>query len=497
MLKSQYFTVFLSLSCLLWTTVAVHSGEVRKKISTTTNECIFELTGAISGGELAALKELLGDPDNYSNGESSSRLVLCLNSPGGSVSEGVELAKFVYENGIGTRLEPKAKCYSMCAIIFMMGNAKGPEVSFVNRRMHFTSELAFHRPYLSLKEATGFTSGDIEVAYDLGIARTFDFHALGNKIEPWGKHTFIRPDLMEVIVETPGTDLFFIDTVEKAGRWNIDIDGVDSFAKATPLTAYFACENQLQWEIGRHENIEDLWMTFSRMHKIPAEKEGLEFGERVLNDYQVRQIQTSNSDNQTEYWVTGHKTGYAAAYCRIKITKHGFATCGFDEYTNVRLGTGSCATPSERDIDASNFQASSGVIAGFPPDMPLVAFSLVPFQESFASATAVRCVVVSREGSIVDDEPCISRVTFSANSKQRRASRQISFLWPSGAKTHLEITYKEQRVGDNSAKVHREILINGTQTNLQKIDEQSCFLNASSGNTFCTGPLVGVGNGLR
>ncbi len=86
---------------------------------------------------------------NGFDGESSSADTICLNSPGGSVLEGVKLAKQFYKQGVGTVIPAGAECHSMCAILFMMGIAQGPEVSFVNRKLHVTGTLGFHRPIVS------------------------------------------------------------------------------------------------------------------------------------------------------------------------------------------------------------------------------------------------------------------------------------------------------------------------------------------------------------
>jgi hypothetical protein len=188
-------------------------------------ECRVEIVGDIRNGDMETLQQL-AEYLIVENGESTSASVLCLDSPGGSVVEGMAMAKFILENGVSTRIRTLKECASICAIMFMMGNYRGSEVAGLSRRMHYSSRLGFHRPYLQVDEAQLYTSSDLESTYDLGMETVFEILTVANQREPWGTAQMIEPDLMQRITGTPGADMFYVSTVEEAARWRIDIDGV-------------------------------------------------------------------------------------------------------------------------------------------------------------------------------------------------------------------------------------------------------------------------------
>ncbi|TWF47940.1 hypothetical protein FHW37_1093 [Neorhizobium alkalisoli] len=49
---------------------------------------------------------------------------------------------------------------------------------------------------------------------------------LANNHFPWSNSTMMRPDLVQQMLDHIGNDLFYIDTVEKAGGFEIDILGM-------------------------------------------------------------------------------------------------------------------------------------------------------------------------------------------------------------------------------------------------------------------------------
>lgn len=213
-------------------------------VRSTDPECRLDIEGPIEVGDFQRL-EALKDHLIVDNGESTSASVVCLNSPGGNLVEGLRMARFFLEEGVGTRIRAGKECQSVCAIMFMMGNARGPEVAFLNRRMHVNSTLGFHRPYLSMGEARLFTSGDVEAAYDIGVASIYELMSLANNSTPWHDSRMIEPDLMEFMTGTPGAEMFVIRTVEQAIRWQIEIDGIPELAQLRRPHLMFACENAL------------------------------------------------------------------------------------------------------------------------------------------------------------------------------------------------------------------------------------------------------------
>src|SRR5690606_32690653 len=131
-----------------------------------------------------------------------------------------------YETGVGTVVRSGDLCASACALMFMMGRASGSEVSFINRKLHIGGVLGFHRPSLQLLTDDAFGSRDIEASYDMAVTSVVDYIVLANKTAPWSNQPMVLADLVERIFATPSDEMYFIDTVEQAARWDIELIGV-------------------------------------------------------------------------------------------------------------------------------------------------------------------------------------------------------------------------------------------------------------------------------
>ena len=79
-------------------------ADIRKLPEETRSDCSYELIGEIGQGDYDALISHNRDFEAYFDGESTASLVFCLDSPGGSVTEGIKIARYFQEQGIGTRL---------------------------------------------------------------------------------------------------------------------------------------------------------------------------------------------------------------------------------------------------------------------------------------------------------------------------------------------------------------------------------------------------------
>lgn len=94
--------------------------------------CKLVMSGAIEQGDLQrfiANAGLVFIPEDEV-GESTAANTVCLDSPGGSYVEGIKLAKHFYETGVGTVIRDGMECDSACALMFMMGRAKGTRGRF-------------------------------------------------------------------------------------------------------------------------------------------------------------------------------------------------------------------------------------------------------------------------------------------------------------------------------------------------------------------------------
>jgi hypothetical protein len=87
--------------------------------------CVLEISGVIKAGDfedfLVAAKKYLPDSD----GDSTTRDTVCLNSNGGSLPEGLKFARYFFDKGVTTVIDDGQVCLSVCALMFMMGATQG------------------------------------------------------------------------------------------------------------------------------------------------------------------------------------------------------------------------------------------------------------------------------------------------------------------------------------------------------------------------------------
>lgn len=218
-------------------------------ISKVTREgCNLSLTGRIESGDFDKLKGLAA-----ANGMLRDAFIdekqtyVCLSSPGGSYLEGLRISEFLIKYAIGTRIEKGASCASACAIIFMSGTARGEEWDNPSRHLHVAGALGFHAPYLSLKDVESVSAREAERAVDTlnqmmaGFLRIFS-HNSGYYPDPW-----IRGSLVSEMLSKGRDELLLVDTVEKAGRWDITLYGHRPIKQSTKLDLVQLCTNFQAW----------------------------------------------------------------------------------------------------------------------------------------------------------------------------------------------------------------------------------------------------------
>ncbi|MGR5205775.1 hypothetical protein [Vibrio sp. PNB23_22_7] len=91
-----------------------------------------------------AYKKFIRYVDGYKkNGIYLNRLMM--HSNGGLLNEGLQIAKYIRDNGWITDADPYIKCYSSCGFVYASG---------VEYRISKGAEIGFHRPYYSDKPDT-------------------------------------------------------------------------------------------------------------------------------------------------------------------------------------------------------------------------------------------------------------------------------------------------------------------------------------------------------
>ena len=203
--------------------------------------CMITLSGPIKAGDAARLNALIPDAQKRrasSMGSSAREQVtrrICLESPGGALAEGVELARLFRRHVLGTIIPRNATCLSACAVAFMGGAAyDDPTVPpFPDRVMHPTARLGFHAPALSVPKGR-YGADTVSDAYATALASmSILLRDLDNFAFPLS--------LAAIMLDTPPETFTAITTVAQAARLGIAVAPIKAPAELTLMTANLAC----------------------------------------------------------------------------------------------------------------------------------------------------------------------------------------------------------------------------------------------------------------
>jgi uncharacterized protein YecT (DUF1311 family) len=215
------------------------------------NQCEIRVSGTIVLGDLAKLKSKL--PRGYEVGKAGP--TMCLNSPGGDFVEGLSIAEFVAD-GFSTYLESGAVCASACSWIFMAGTNQSTGGSSLSRSMHYRSSLVFHAPYIDastiVKEPTARPQalGPEEAirAYNQAVSEIGKgVLKLASRRTTFDLLPLIESSLVAEALINADKSLLYIDTVAKAVRWNIPVEGITGPLPKTKNDVVMACRNALAY----------------------------------------------------------------------------------------------------------------------------------------------------------------------------------------------------------------------------------------------------------
>lgn len=241
---------FLIFLILLWP--ALPQGAQAATVTPVQNssaKCNLRFDGPVESGDLDQIKANMDAFPKDWVGEVSNHF-MCLSGPGGNLAEALKIARFLYDEGIGTRIEAGQSCLSACAVMFMMGTSYFYEGigdgHSANRWMHVTARLGFHRPELKLAAGGQFDSASVERSFDVALEATLEFVQLANNGSSLGN--MVPSDLIENMFRHRGQDFYYIDTIGQTARWDIDLDGFEPPRAMDARAAHSACTNLGIWQ---------------------------------------------------------------------------------------------------------------------------------------------------------------------------------------------------------------------------------------------------------
>ena len=419
--------------------------------------CFLRLSGVIEKGDADRLKALLiqiyGSADAYNPlySDEYHGQRLCLDSQGGSFAEAIRIADLI-TGKLGTAVSRGATCLSACSIVFMAGSVSTESDAGIvaNRKLHAGGTLGFHAPSLVVPGGS-YSEGQVNTAYKIAVKGIGDLLARSGDMKV--SHTLVAK-----MLQTPPEDFFYIDTVHKAGRWLIPVVGTYHPAEITPLAVSNACNSFYNWEGDR--------ISTNGFGFDPEPTERWGWGVEV----------TRNSNG-----VEARQEGYGqegALFCNISLKADVTAATEvaaysyFGSFGNIRIGQ-----------DGLGFDASPALF--FDPRTKL-ADLVRPSDQQIATrdvaelspidrSTAQTTCYVFRGQDKRDEDPC-TRLTTRKISSTLHEYQLDEFVWPSGAKTVIEDTVNGDRINGLEAK----LLFTD-----KPVSSSRCYLNTSSGNTFC------------
>ncbi len=184
--------------------------------------CMLRVTGTIAAGDTELIKETL--PGNrYSGRYVGPQVVACLDSPGGSLIEGLKLADFFRTSGVSTHVESGATCLSACAIAFLGGTRLSFEDAVIpnrSRSLHATATLGFHPPQLDVPDRR-FNREEVTKAFQVAIrASALLFDSL-DKLD-------ISRQFALNFFAVPQGEFYYVDTVSRADELGVDLTGLST-----------------------------------------------------------------------------------------------------------------------------------------------------------------------------------------------------------------------------------------------------------------------------
>lgn len=158
---------------------------------------------------------------------------VCLDSPGGSYIEGVNIALEV-NNYFATKLPSDSDCLSACALIFMSGTLIHPdhvlfrhyeEACYSNcegwtpepsRTLSPSSVLGFHAPYVNFE---GKTSVSVQTVQEINQSLL----QISSFLQAEAKNNF-PPELASAMMSKRPDETFYVDEVGQLTSWSIGLD---------------------------------------------------------------------------------------------------------------------------------------------------------------------------------------------------------------------------------------------------------------------------------
>lgn len=173
--------------------------------------CTALLSGVIEEGDA----EHLGNIISQTNFGGYNRL--CLDSSGGSLEEGLRIARLIQNSHYwGTAIASGHVCESACSIIFLAGGDTEGGYSRVRPVMHPHATLGLHAPSLNIPDGE-YSEEIVSRAYEVALEAMRDITLFRSN------NPNFPEELLYFMLSTPPDEMFYINTVGRAAAFNIAV----------------------------------------------------------------------------------------------------------------------------------------------------------------------------------------------------------------------------------------------------------------------------------
>ena len=196
--------------------------------------CEIQLEGSIEPGDAARLKTVLSALTKRQT------VKFCLSSPGGDYMEAIQMIEQMLASRFefATVVNEGHECYSACALMFLAGHRQ-KKTPAPQRYLHVRAVLGFHGPYIKQDDAK-YDPDLVGEAYREGVK------AIGLLIG-LGKDVLFPESLLNIGLEKGPEEFFLINSIDKAGRWKIELTGYRRPEVLTEQMMFTACANNMEW----------------------------------------------------------------------------------------------------------------------------------------------------------------------------------------------------------------------------------------------------------
>ncbi len=179
--------------------------------------CDIRISGIVNSGDDAAVEQLVAEL------KTDRQIVLCLDSPGGSLSAALKIAQLVHDIGAATYLDRGANCESACSIIFFMGTRDVGGTAVIDRRIAAGGRVGIHAPAINLDRDQSFTGSDVMRAFDVALEAAGSITTLGQEADGRSGDNWIPVEVVNHLLTTPYDKMFHVTQIGQAQDWNIEI----------------------------------------------------------------------------------------------------------------------------------------------------------------------------------------------------------------------------------------------------------------------------------